>query len=1203
MVDSTRNQFNIDWPFDLDWYRLQSGIDFKSIFLASNHFLSEGWRRNISPHPIFDIKYYLHQRPDLIGNKKSPFLHFCEYGWQEGCSPHPLFDVDFYLRQFHSFPREFRDPLSHYLNIGWKAGFRPNSHFDPLWYLANNPDVASSNREPLTHYIEAGQNENRAPRDMSQPPAEPQIVELKSLVSRPAAMHVIRHAREFQPTPYRGPIDLSRFCEPLDLNMSMTASPGTVIGVFIHIYYEELAEEMCARILHIPFPVRIFVTTDTHQKAQAIRNTFLRFGFESRIFDIRVSKNRGFDLGPFITEFADVFDELDICVRLHTKRSSHNAEEFGRRWREYLYDQNLANESRVRAIVGAMFNQPDIGVLVPSHWDPIKPWISVGDNLKPMQRLLSKIDVTISKDEQIQYPSGSMFWFRGKALRALTALKLDIMSFEANSKRDGTLAHALERALLFFAIRSGFKWAHLPRFEGGISLSTSEAIDTIRKSGLFDKSYYSSTYPDVSKNGGDLIEHYVRWGAAEGRNPADWFDTKYYSRSMQADRPGSIDPFAHYVVRGRALGLPTQRMDRVPATTRVDDLYAGYRKAEESPEYERETFPIFRKTDLRALAFYFPQFHPFAENNKFWGRGFTEWTNTTKSIPMFRGHYQPRLPGELGFYDTRLKEVLQRQIELAKQYGIHGFCFHHYFFSGKPVMRAPYDIILANPDLDIPFCLHWANEPWTVRWDGLANQKGVLLAQSHSPEDDFAFFRDIEPALRDRRYIRVDGRPVLVIYRPSLFPNMADTIKRWRKLCKEAGIGDLYLVVMHTGFEAPVDPSKYGFDAAIEYPPHHLGVKPVNERLSWFDPAYEGNAFDYAETVEKALNRKMPKYRLFRGIMPEWDCTPRRRNPDLFINCAPHRYQGWLEGIGRQTVTNYPPQEQFIFINAWNEWAEGAYLEPDRKFGYAYLGATARALNNVSGAPRLKQAPKILLGTHLFYTDLVSEFAEQFRHVPAGFDLYVTTPHERVEALRAELQDLLGDHAGLITVVGVDNFGRDFAPFILQFLPQTSRYDLCCWTHSKKSQYEPTYGDWRSYLLENLFGSPGQVSAILEHFEDDPKLGVMSPHAFHAVAGKVEWGSNFKLTAQLLKRIEIEITEDMQPEFPTAAMFWFRPAALAGLLDLKLTRADFEAHAEGPRDAKTGMIVDGTISHALERMIVYVQRKAGYGHLEYSFKA
>lgn len=1183
--------------FHPEWYShryIGKRVSPQEAFLS---YLNTGWRVGNSPHPLFSAEYYLSQDDNARRSGVEPLHDYVTRGWKEGLDPHPLFEGAFYRAQVENFAAQGSDPLSHYLRIGWRNNLKPNRFFDPAWYLDRYPDIKEARREPLTHYLETGWTEGRRPNEEFDPD---EYRRENPASSNPIAfVDFMTHHRRIDATPTVGGVDLWHHESNVTLGPQDVVKIDSPIGIFIHIYYDSITDEIVHYLLRIEFPTRIYISTDTAEKARHIELCFLRYGFEKSHVEIRVLPNRGYDLGAFVVGYGDRIREHDICLKIHAKKSAHNSADFGRAWRRHLYDELLFSPERVRVIVNAFLLDPELGMAIPRHWKDLDGWIGIGDNYQAMRRLLHRIGEPLRDNQKIEYPSGSMFWFRGTALSSLLDLNLTYDEFEENIQRDGTVAHALERCFLFFVVRSGATWALLPPLNSDLRMTRSEQMLAITEAGVFDSEYYLRINSDVKS---DALEHYFDWGWKEGRNPSAAFNTRYYERVMRAEGPSELDPLTHFAVSGRQRGLPTAPPARTSVQVPVGDLYASYRRADTAPEYVGETFPVLRKSDVKILAFYFPQFHPFAENDRFWGRGFTEWTNTTKANPMFKGHYQPRLPGELGFYDTRLKPVLSRQIELAKQYGIYGFCFHHYFFSGKPVMRAPYDHILSSSDLDIPFCLHWANEPWTVRWDGLASQKGVLLAQRHDPEDDLNFFRDIEPALRDRRYITIDGRPLVVIYRPALFPDMAATIERWRACCRRIGLPDLYLAVMHTGFEGPVDPRRYGFDAAIEYPPHHLGIAPVSGRVLTYDKAFEGNIYDYEEAAEKALAREKPEYRMFRGIMPEWDCTPRRQNPDLFINCTPHGYQRWLEGLYKDTEENNPKGEQLIFINAWNEWAEGAYLEPDRKYGYAYLSATAAAINNYKSSTRKVSSPRILIGAHIFYTDLIEEFIVQFENIRMPFDLFVTTTIEKQNDVERLLNERLGRAAGRITVMAVKNFGRDFAPFLLQYLPQAQGYELCCWCHSKKSPYEASYGTWRGYLLRNLFGSPDRIAAIVEAFESDPKLGVVYPKAFPAVASKVEWGSNFNLAHELLGRLGVEVHEDEPPHFPTAAMFWFRPAALKPLLDLKLGREAFEAHADGPRDPTTNVIVDGTISHALERMILYVADAAGYKHREYLFE-
>ena len=366
------------------------------------------------------------------------------------------------------------------------------------------------------------------------------------------------------------------------------------------------------------------------------------------------------------------------------------------------------------------------------------------------------------------------------------------------------------------------------------------------------------------------------------------------------------------------------------------------------------------KTAIRAIAFYLPQFHPIPENDSWWGKGFTEWTNVSKAVPQFARHYQPRLPGELGFYDLRLVEVQKRQIELAKQYGLYGFCFHYYWFTGgKRLLERPLNQYMAHKELDFPFCICWANENWTRRWDGSEHE--VLMEQRYAPEDDLEIIKDMEPLLRDPRYIKVDGRPLIIVYRVTLLPDPKRTAETWRNYCRNIGLGDPILVAAQSFGIG--DPRPYGFDAAVEFLPHGVSRSKIRN-LDLYNPHYAGKVYDYQHIAKMAKSFEWPDYKLFKGIFPSWDNEARRPGRGhVFFGATPGIYRDWLTHLCEKTNDRYDsPDEKLVFINAWNEWGEGAYLEPDRGYGYAYLAATRDALESVKPtAVELTSTPLILV--------------------------------------------------------------------------------------------------------------------------------------------------------------------------------------------------------------------------------------------------
>ena len=363
------------------------------------------------------------------------------------------------------------------------------------------------------------------------------------------------------------------------------------------------------------------------------------------------------------------------------------------------------------------------------------------------------------------------------------------------------------------------------------------------------------------------------------------------------------------------------------------------------PTYVEETKQTLPDTLAASLyAFYLPQFHAIAENDKWWGEGFTEWTNVRPAKPQFPGHDQPHMPDEqsgLGYYDLTDPSVMARQIKMAKDHGVEGFCFYFYWFAGHRLLEKPLLNLLDNPTLDVPFMLCWANENWSRRWDG--RDDDVLMAQDHSEDDDIAFIRYVSKYLKDPRYRRIDGKPVLLVYRPIELPDAKATAARWRDWCRDNGIGDIYLAYTQS-FEDN-NPRDYGFDGAVEFPPNNSNPPDVTDRVIDVADDFTGKIYDWDIFPKRSDNYGSTNYPLFRSVCPGWDNTARRKNNGtVFINNTPARYSHWLRNAVIDTAHNHAAGDRLVFVNAWNEWAEGAHLEPDASNGFSYLTATRDTL-------------------------------------------------------------------------------------------------------------------------------------------------------------------------------------------------------------------------------------------------------------------
>ena len=371
-------------------------------------------------------------------------------------------------------------------------------------------------------------------------------------------------------------------------------------------------------------------------------------------------------------------------------------------------------------------------------------------------------------------------------------------------------------------------------------------------------------------------------------------------------------------------------------------------------------------SSARVIAFYLPQYHRIQENDEWWGEGFTDWTNVSQARPMFPGHRQPQIPSALGFYDLTCPQVWEAQADLARRAGIHGFCIYHYYFNGKTLLERPLQMMLELERPDFPFCLCWANENWTRRWDG--GERHVLMGQEYGSYDPVAHMKHLSAAMKDTRYIRVNDKPLWLIYNPSEIPKLPAVMEKWRATARQQLGHDLHVagVLSYQNALTAAQMMEIGFDSVVDFYPkssERQGRSFVNE-VRYFPQRLIGqlidrgllpegsrrpvpNRYSYAKLVERAMAAAESQRRqgVWPCVMPSWDNTARRRSGTATIiqNDDPALFASWLEAA-LTVVDRNPPEERFVFINAWNEWAEGCHLEPDTQIGRGFLEATHAAI-------------------------------------------------------------------------------------------------------------------------------------------------------------------------------------------------------------------------------------------------------------------
>ena len=667
------------------------------------------------------------------------------------------------------------------------------------------------------------------------------------------------------------------------------------------------------------------------------------------------------------------------------------------------------------------------------------------------------------------------------------------------------------------------------------------------------------------------------------------------------------------------------------------------------------------------VAFYLPQFYQTEYNNSWWGKGFTEWTNVSKAKPAFQAHYQPHLPADLGFYDLTAPGSIGRQVDLAKTYGIDAFCFYHYWFDGKRLLDKPLDLFIKEK-LDFPFMICWANENWTANWDGGKEQ--ILVEQTYSEGFEERFIEDSARYLAHPNYIKDNGKPTLLIYRPEDMRSPKISIDRMRKVAKKIGLGDLnVLAVASFGTKKPAD---VGCDGLVEFPPLNFKAAHSSERLTPIRD-WSGTVYDTRKAALISTSRPSPTHRFYRGAMPSWDNTPRRADDStVFINSSPELFKLWLTHhlISEAEEAKRRNQLGLVFVNAWNEWAEGAHLEPDRQNGTQWLEAVHEARLLFSESKITKVGIRKSIGDQLvdfspspakeisilspLKADYLREAFKLIRRDPSGKELWlasqrffeslsrskealewqpasaslpeaVTTPPDwtkltcHVHAFHADflaritqaIDEFPKEVSWIITVpkgtrerteqkVGkfencrvleVENAGRNFGA-LFAILNDVRDGNFLLHVHSKKSKHMPKFRSekWSTALFEGLLNRE-RIDAALRIMQENEDVPLYYPTAEKVLSRtSYNWSNNANFAKSLIMKLGYSFVDARFP-YPAGGMFMCSPWLLQQLRNLNLTLRDFPAEP---------IPVDGSIAHALERIVGYVPHYLGLKHLTLS---
>ena len=525
-------------------------------------------------------------------------------------------------------------------------------------------------------------------------------------------------------------------------------------------------------------------------------------------------------------------------------------------------------------------------------------------------------------------------------------------------------------------------------------------------------------------------------------------------------------------------------------------------------------------------------------------------------------------------------QLLKEQVKLAKNHGIYGFGINYYWFSGKQFYNEPIEYFLNNKELKFPFLLIWKNDQLLLNSN--ESNINIIIEQEYNKQKLLMFVKDIKKFLISEYYIKFKGKPILGIYNPLLIPHLKDYLSNLRKTANINGIGELYIITTLINYKN--HNYKKLFDAFYEFPPKNFNLK-----------LFHKNKYFYYYTclLFRGNFNQQNNITIYKGIMLGWDNSPEvKKNPIIFNDFSPEKFYVILKVIINWIVYHNNKNDNIIFINSWNNWKEGCYLEPDEYYGYSSLNALSKALFNISfykdnyNLVNLKNISQVAVQAHIYYEDLIIEIINKINNIPIKYDLFISTTSIEI---KNKITKYIKKHSNSnkYEIIILGNKGRDVLPLLTQLKNKIKQYKYLCHIHSKKSKISPIIGiKWRKYLFENLLGNTKIVSELLSDLENNDKLGFIFPETFYEIIGLsfILTKKTRKYMKYILKKIFSNIKLGNTLEFPAGNMFWARVKAIYQI---------FFSNFNNKFDNESGQTND-TIMHGIERIWLYLVKLNGF---------